>query len=172
MEDFTNKELNVADLPKLEEQTFEKLHPNYLTIVIIFRVLVTVILAVALAIGSFQGLEEVLWLGLGIVLFGVVFVSFGYFGFFKKGFALREKDVSYRKGLLFHSITVVPLNRIQHSELVRGPFDRLFGLASVKIYTAGGSTSDITIPGMEAQKAADIRDYLTEKIKEEDHVSA
>jgi len=171
MAEFSNKELDVHALPKLEEQSFEKLHPNYLTVIVIFRVIVSAVVLSAVLIAGFQGMEYAFVIVSGALLISVLFVITGYLGFYKKGFALREQDVSYRRGLIFHSVTVVPLNRIQHSELVRGPFARLFGLSSVKIYTAGGSTSDVTIPGMDLAVAEKVRDFITSKIKDQEDVS-
>ena len=167
MEGFTNTQLDVADLPKLEELNYSPLDPKYLTEILIFRVVLGLILLAVLfflnpereAIGDYIYLI----LAGGAVLAGL-FIATGYFGFFKKGYALREKDVSYRSGLIFHSITTVPLNRIQHSEVVRGPLDRFFGLSSVKIYTAGGSSSDVSIPGLKLEEAEKVREFINAKI--------
>ena len=168
MAEFSNVQLEIDDLPKLEDQKFNGLHTNYLTVVLIFRVLVIFILLGGVAALSTEDMQAALWLGAGVLVFGGLFISAGYFGFYKKGYALREHDVSYKRGLIFHSTTVVPLNRIQHSELVRGPLDRLFGLSSVKIYTAGGSMSDITIPGLGLEVAEKIRNYITSKIQDQE----
>ena len=59
-------------------------------------------------------------------------------------------------------MTSVPFNRIQHTEVTQGPLGRLFDLAKVKVYTAGGSSSDITIVGLNEKNAHQLKDHITE----------
>jgi membrane protein YdbS with pleckstrin-like domain len=65
-----------------------------------------------------------------------------------------------RSGLLIRVVRLLPLNRLQHVDLSRGPFERMFGLASLVLYTAGTSIASITIPGLEASEAVRLRDQL------------
>ena len=51
------------------------------------------------------------------------------------------------RGWLFHTDTVVPLVRVQHLDVVRGPFDKMFGTASLVVHTAGTHNSVVTVPG-------------------------
>ena len=86
-----------------------------------------------------------------------------YFGFFKKSYALRQKDVLYKSGLIWQGTTIIPFNRIQHTEVNHGPIDRFFGLASLKLFTAGGSASDLTIPGLKDHDAHRLKDFIAKK---------
>ena len=101
MEGFTNTQLDVADLPKLEELNYSPLDPKYLTEILIFRVILGVILLAVLFFGNTEREEigNVIYyiLAGGVVLAGL-FIATGYFGFFKKGFALREKEF-FEEGL-------------------------------------------------------------------------
>ena len=65
-----------------------------------------------------------------------------------------------RSGLLVRLIRLLPLNRLQHVDLSRGPIERMLGLASLVLYTAGTSMASITIPGLEAEEAVRLRDEL------------
>lgn len=85
-------------------------------------------------------------------------------GFPKKGYLLREQDVSYRRGLLFYKLTTIPFNRIQHVEVSQNLVEKGFGLSSVKIYTAGGSVSDLSIPGLLPDRAHQIESFLLAKV--------
>jgi membrane protein YdbS with pleckstrin-like domain len=60
-------------------------------------------------------------------------------------------------------VTSVPFNRIQHSEINQGPLDRAYNLASLNIYTAGGSSSDLTIPGLPYDQAVKLREFVAKK---------
>ena len=85
-----------------------------------------------------------------------------------KGYAFRQKDISYKTGWLWRSITTVPFNRVQHCEVSQGVMDRYFGLAKLKIFTAGGSSSDVVVPGLRLDQATDLKDFILEKIKEDE----
>ena len=87
-------------------------------------------------------------------------------GFPKKGYLVREKDVSFQKGLITYKLTTVPFNRIQHVEVNQGILAKMYGLSSVKIYTAGGTASDLSIPGLPVNNAQKLKAFLSEKISE------
>jgi membrane protein YdbS with pleckstrin-like domain len=77
-----------------------------------------------------------------------------------KGYALRQHDIVYRKGLVFRKTIALPFNRVQHIEVASGPLQRLFGLASLKFFTAGGSGVDLRMDGLAATDAERLREYL------------
>jgi membrane protein YdbS with pleckstrin-like domain len=64
--------------------------------------------------------------------------------------------------LLFHVAHLLPLSRLQHVDLHRGPLERAFGLASLILHTAGTHEARITIPGLDADEAVRLRDRLVE----------
>jgi len=61
---------------------------------------------------------------------------------------------------------VVPFKRIQHSEVTQGPVDRFFNLAKLRVFTAGGSGSDLTIPGLKLEEANKLKTLITARITE------
>jgi len=85
-------------------------------------------------------------------------------GFLKKGYLLREQDVSYRCGLLFYKLTTIPFNRIQHVEVSQSMIEKGIGLSRIKIFTAGGSVSDLSIPGLLPDKAHQIESFLLSNV--------
>jgi len=56
--------------------------------------------------------------------------------------------------------TEVPLVRIQHVDSRRSAFERLVGLASTVVYTAGSRGADVTIPGLTPTDADGLRKRL------------
>jgi uncharacterized protein len=68
------------------------------------------------------------------------------------------------RGWLFHTDTVVPLVRVQHLDVVRGPFDKMFGTASLVVHTAGTHNSVVTVPGLAPGRAAEMRDIIREHV--------
>ena len=75
-------------------------------------------------------------------------------------YRIDGKVLETRSGLLIRVVRLLPLNRLQHVDLSRGPIERMLGLASLVLYTAGTSIASITIPGLEAGEAARLRDQL------------
>ncbi|WP_339859900.1 PH domain-containing protein [Pseudohongiella acticola] len=81
------------------------------------------------------------------------------------GYVVQPRAVYFRTGALWRTQTVVTLNRIQHVEITQGPLERWLKVARLVIYTAGGKTSDLTVPGLPLPRAEDIRDGLLQKIE-------
>ncbi len=81
------------------------------------------------------------------------------------GYAETDSDVFLTRGLLIRSFDCVPYGRMQVVNVSSGPIERLFGLATVEMVTSSTSGS-ITIPGLEAPAAAEMRDRLIERGEE------
>lgn len=75
------------------------------------------------------------------------------------GYAERADDLLVRRGVLFRRLSVIPYGRMQFIDVTAGPFERLFGLATVRMHTAAAA-SDARIPGLEQKDAARVRDRL------------
>lgn len=80
-------------------------------------------------------------------------------------YGLSERLLQVVRGWLFHTDTVVPLVRVQHLDVVRGPFDKLFGTASLIVHTAGTHNSIVTVPGLAPDRAAEMRDIIREHVR-------
>ncbi len=65
-----------------------------------------------------------------------------------------------RYGILFVEERAVPVKRMQHVDLVRGPLERLFGLATLVVFTAGNEGSAFRVPGLRADVAQAMRDRI------------
>lgn len=101
------------------------------------------------------------WIGLVSALLAVERKSFP-----RRGYLLREHDLSFRKGWLFRSRVTVPFNRVQHSEVVQGPLLRWMGLSTLKVYTAGSSGANLSIAGLDDEVAHTLRQTLNDRIGE------
>ena len=75
-------------------------------------------------------------------------------------FALDEAGLRIRRGVLWHSETLIPRSRVQHIDLNRGPLDRRFGLATLKVFTAGTRLASVGLDGLPAERAVELRDAL------------
>jgi uncharacterized protein len=61
-----------------------------------------------------------------------------------------------------HSVSI-PLDRVQHVDTRQGPLERAFGLSNVIVYTAAGLSADGSIPGLDEEQAAHLRDALSRR---------
>ena len=69
------------------------------------------------------------------------------------------------RGWLFHTDTIVPFVRVQHLDVLRGPLDKMFGTATLVVHTAGTHNSIVTLPGLEPERAAEIRDTIRDHVR-------
>ncbi|HEY6662741.1 MAG TPA: PH domain-containing protein [Sphingomicrobium sp.] len=80
-------------------------------------------------------------------------------------YRLTGQVLQVLRGWLFHTDTVVPLVRVQHLDVTRGPFDKMFGTASLVIHTAGTHNSIVALPGLSPDRAAEMRDVIREHVR-------
>jgi uncharacterized protein len=71
----------------------------------------------------------------------------------------REDDLLVSRGVMITRLSVVPYGRMQFVDVVAGPVERSFGLATVRMHTAAAA-SDARIPGLEQAEADRLRDQL------------
>ena len=81
------------------------------------------------------------------------------------GYAELGDELAVRKGIMFRTLTLVPYGRMQLVDVNRGPVARLLGLAELRLVTAA-ATSDVTLPGLPEQEAAELRDALVARAEE------
>ncbi|GLR47122.1 PH domain-containing protein [Sphingomonas astaxanthinifaciens] len=72
------------------------------------------------------------------------------------GYALEPALLRVVRGWMFHTDTLVPLTRVQHLDIARGPLDKMFGTASLVVHTAGTQNSTVTLPGLSPARAAEL----------------
>jgi uncharacterized protein len=84
-------------------------------------------------------------------------------------YKLTDHDMTWRRGVWFKNTGIVPYNRITNIDISQGPISRKFGIASLKIQTAGysapssGRTSEITLDGIEDLEG--LREFIMNLVK-------
>jgi len=172
MENFTNETIDISTLPKFEEVQFKALHPKYKNVIffnlaMIIGVLIVVSALVSVIQDGYFTTEVYITLGVLIVLISIALVSIAMMSFKRRGFNFREHDVLFKSGIISDTTIIIPYNRIQHVAVHHGFISRKLGLASVEIFTAGGSGSDLEIPGIEREEAEKIKQLLMTKLNSE-----
>lgn len=170
MEEFTNETIDIATLPKYETVNLTKLHPNYWKEILISSGLIVLVIGIAVFLGIFfiEEIQEYKWpVVLVYSLFVLAFVFFSNVAFKKKAYAFRNHDLIFRSGIIATNTMVIPYNRVQHVALHEGFVARFFGLAKIEIFTAGGVSSDLEIPGIAKEEAENIKQLLMGKIQKQ-----
>ena len=168
MEIFENRNIQAETLLQIEKPELISLEPSYLRVIVISRI-ISVLFLTAILIVLFtviDGPERYAALLIGLpflILYSGWSLLTAFKGFKFKGYALRERDISYQKGWLWRSYTTVAINRVQHVRVDQGFIERQFKLARIKIFTAGGTGSDITIPGLKPQTADRIKEFIVQR---------
>ena len=80
-------------------------------------------------------------------------------------YGLSERLLQVVRGWLFHTDTIVPFVRVQHIDVMRGPFDKWFGTATLVVHTAGTHNSVVMLPGLSPERAAEIREAIRHEIR-------
>jgi len=168
-EEFSNQVVLPGQLAPLEIQEFSGLEKKFkklkhINSVIALAVVLGVFFVIAVILSDNTPFKVLIGVPSIIVVLFIWRTALVVFGFAKKGYLLRTHDVSYRSGLFFYKLTTIPFNRIQHVEVSQNMVEKAIGLASVKIFTAGGSVSDLSIPGLLPDKAHQIESFLLSEV--------
>ncbi|MFW5760855.1 MAG: PH domain-containing protein [Cyclobacteriaceae bacterium] len=171
MENFSNSIVLPQKLPEIDKTTFNPLDKKQLNITYIRSAIVYFVMTaayVAFLFISGENIPKTVSIIIISILTALVVLSvtFSILAFPRKGYLIREKDISFQRGLIIYKLTTVPFNRIQHVEVIQGFLPGLFKLSAVKIYTAGGSSSDLFISGLPEEVAKSLKAFLSERISE------
>lgn len=166
--DFSNKTVATDELASLAKLNFNALSAKYAPTHRLVILMTTLLLMTLILIAHHQPwlalpkeikvvFEVAQWV---IGTIGLLAYLYNYFADPKKQYALREQDISYQSGLIFHKTVCQPILRVQHVELKRGPIERKVGLASLQVFSAGGAMHTFEIPGLDYDNAENIRQYI------------
>jgi membrane protein YdbS with pleckstrin-like domain len=97
----------------------------------------------------------------GIVIGGLLLDRFAQRRVRAWAYREREDDLMVSRGVFITRLSVIPYGRMQFIDVVAGPIERAFGLATVRMHTAAAA-SDARIPGLPSAEAARLRDHLAE----------
>ena len=81
------------------------------------------------------------------------------------GYALEPNLLRVVRGWMWQSDTLVPLVRVQHLDIARGPLDKMYGTATLVVHTAGTHNSIVALPGLAPDRAAELAAVIRGHIK-------
>ena len=169
---FENSAIELGHLPDIESSQFIPIDRRYAKILYISNTIAFGIILIFLLLFIFLYLGILHWLSYASLLLWMLLLLASFWfastSVDRKSYFLRQRDISFKTGVFFRDWITVPFTRVQHCELSRGILDRSFGLAELRVYTAGGSSSDISIPGLKDDIAIKLKDFVISKIRDLD----
>lgn len=166
-----NSQINIEDLASISEIEYKRLADNATKEALLGNIIFLLPLSIALSLVLHFVVKlpsHILIPSIIAILLLCLFILWWTVKAIKRtGLALREHDFVLQTGVFWRKITVVPFNRIQHIELHRGPLERKFNLATIKLYTAGGSGVDLAVSGLDEAEAEQLRQFMLNFISKE-----
>lgn len=164
---FDNPEIAIENLPGADAVQWQELDRKYKRLRQVQALLTMLAVAVPLLFVTIVAelpllRAAVVWSAWTVIL--AILLAWPMIAFPKRGYVVRDKDILFRKGVVWRSVTAIPFNRIQHVETSNTPLDRKYGLATLQLFTAGGSSGDLKIDGLAASVAEQLRVYILRKV--------
>ena len=146
-----------------------KIHKDHLKVIVctsmvVFLAMFLTLFLLQVNVEEIKSFQYINYLYVIMAFVFVLVLSWILVGFSRRKYVLREKDVTYKSGVLIKTITTVPFSRIQHVEINEGLIPRLFKLATLAIFTAGDSSNDLVIKGIKKEKALKIKEFINLQI--------
>ena len=145
---------------ELDGTDWQRVSPKYIVVDIVGYVIFGAIMTVAGFIPYWvSGWAPSALLGVALAVLFLITIALTPRRVRAIGYALRDDDLLFRRGILFQRVVAVPYGRMQLVDISRGPIARAVGLAELKFVTAAASTG-VLIPGLPLADAERLRDHL------------
>lgn len=154
-----------ADAPDRPPTREFKLHPRVGALWLVQALLFSGVVAfggtVALLVrGEFLWMP-LLWLGAGLWAGASIAYGRAYIRRFRA--TLLPDGLLVASGVWWRSEVFVPRARVQHTDVTQGPIARAFGMATLKVFTAGTHYSVVDVPDLAHESAVTLRDTLLDR---------
>ncbi len=161
--------IEVTSFPDITKIEFKKINRTYFKVILVnFLLLAVAFFSILTLLHQLDFLKEfneyMIFIYAFFFVFLVCFFFYLRFSFPKRKYAVRERDISYKTGLFVKKTTTVPFSRIQHIEIDEKPISRIFGLASLSVYTAGDSSDDLVVRGLKKEVSIQLKEFISTKI--------
>jgi uncharacterized membrane protein YdbT with pleckstrin-like domain len=108
-------------------------------------------------------------IAIGLVVAALLAVGYSVLWVRLFGYELADKEVKIEKGVISKSYDSIPYSRIQNVGIERSLLERILGISTLQIHTAGhsgqGSGAEGNIPGVEKNSAEEVREAIMEKAR-------
>jgi len=147
----------------------QKLDPRAISVDLIANWIVTGVLAIAGTITAVAAAPRGSRLAAIAVVLAVVGLlcwwgrRWARLTFAHTSYIVSPRGCEIRRGVVWRQIVSVPRSRIQHTDVTQGPLQRLYGLGTLVLFTAGTQHAQIGLSGVSFETAMAIRQYLVDR---------
>lgn len=78
-------------------------------------------------------------------------------------YGVFDHEFVMQQGVIWQQKIALPYSRLQHVSLSQGPLERRFGQHTLKCFSAGSGSAEITLPGLSSSVAESLRQHLLAK---------
>jgi hypothetical protein len=136
------------------------LDPRVRLVWIAGALITAVVLGGMVSVGSVLAFGQAWPGGLATALLAVLGSGHALLRYRSWSYEVRADSLYLERGVFTRVSTVVPYVRIQHVDASRGPIERLVGLATTVVYTAGSRGADVSVPGLTPEDAEGLQRRL------------
>ncbi len=108
--------------------------------------------------------------GWGLLMLALLPLAFMYAKAYvnKAGYAANDEIIAYRHGVMFHTISIVKVAKIQNISYTQTPFDRRNDMARITVDTAGSNpvSQDINIHYLDVDKVKRLMTKLSTQVSQ------
>lgn len=164
MEHFENANISPESLPSISNLSFQPIEQRFVKANLVVNLTAsTLLLIIAIITANVANgkIKEIAFYACFVLpIIGAFYTALCYASDKNKAYAVRELDISFRSGVVFVNTVTQPILRIQHVEINKGPIERKLGLATLLLFSAGGSSYTFAIPGLDLAQAEQLRQFI------------
>lgn len=134
--------------------TLHRLHWSSLLFDAISQIRRIILPAIFGVLGAAKGDAFWLWMS---VIFIVPTLAVSLFRYLTLSYQVNDGQLIVKQGLVFRNVRSVPVERIQNIDFVQNLLHRMFGVAEVRVETAGGSEPEATLRVLSLDKVEHLR---------------
>ncbi len=75
-------------------------------------------------------------------------------------YLVTPQGLEIRRGVVWKTVITMPKSRTQHTDVMQGPLQRHYGIATLTAHTAGTENASVALSGLTYERAMRIRAYL------------
>ena len=157
-----NEPIAVSTLPRLDNDNFVSVDPNWLRVSLIgISLFAATVLAGGVVLWFLIEFSWVLVAAVaGLLALSALSAGARILEVRHIAYQVRDHDLSYRSGVLTKRVSTVPFVRVQHARIRQGPVERRFDLATLEVNSAG---PDLQIHGLTGHDAERLKALVVER---------
>ncbi len=153
-------------------QDFTPVSRRYVWVIMVRSLIFAIPLLIGAGVLEYKLVAED-WISSGTILvpMGFFMVLFAFLRPFRVqmriGYRMNADNIRIERGNLWRVDTIMPFSRVQHIDIFEGSLERLFGLSTLVMHSAGSHNSTVHLPGLPRADAEAMREHIRAEIRQD-----